>query len=141
MGEFAEALGSASAHWNDYVGTAAADDADALLNARSLYQLAGMDRERWTIVGIDIDRWESDHRVTVYAFDRRRHPVETYSDLLQLAERTGQVPVTAFRLDDPAQVEAFRLEAFKRMAIRLTARPLTEVQLTVDDRRELHPQT
>lgn len=46
-------LGSAQVRWNDYVGTAAADAAQALLNTRSLYEVAGLDRDRWTIVGVD----------------------------------------------------------------------------------------
>ena len=44
-------LGSAQARWNDYVGTAAADDTTAILDARSLYEIVGLDR--WAIVGID----------------------------------------------------------------------------------------
>ena len=39
-------LGAASVRWNDYVGTAAADDADALLDRPSLYEVAGIDRGR-----------------------------------------------------------------------------------------------
>ena len=46
-----QVLGPASARWNDYVGTVAADDADALLNSRSVYELADIDRDRWTILG------------------------------------------------------------------------------------------
>ena len=37
-------LDAASTTWNDYVGTAAADDADATLGTRSLYDLAALDR-------------------------------------------------------------------------------------------------
>ena len=63
-------LGSAQVRWNDYVGTAAADDADALLNTRSLYKIAGLDRDRWTIVGIDFMMGAASERVVVYGIDR-----------------------------------------------------------------------
>lgn len=131
MGEQSEPIGAASVQWNDYVGTAAADDADAVANARSLYQIAALDRDHYTIVGFDIERWDSAHRVTVYAFDRRQSTDGTYADLLEVAEDTGELPVTAFHLHDSAQVKAFRREALKRMAIRLTARPLSGHRLVV----------
>ena len=38
-------LGPATAGWSDYVGTAAAEDAPAVLGSPSLYELAGVDRE------------------------------------------------------------------------------------------------
>jgi hypothetical protein len=131
MGEHPEPMGAASVRWNDYVGTAAADDAEAVVHARSLYQIAGLDRDQWTIVGFDIDRWDSAHRVTVYAYDRRQQEDSTFADLLEVAEENGELPVTAFHLSDHAQVKAFRREALKRMAIRLTARALSEHRLVV----------
>ena len=45
-----QTLGPVSAQWNDYVGTAAADEALAVHNKPSLYQLANLDRDRWAIV-------------------------------------------------------------------------------------------
>ena len=51
------------------MGTAAADDADAVLATRSLYAIAGLDRERWTIVGLDLALGEASG-VVVYAVDR-----------------------------------------------------------------------
>jgi hypothetical protein len=51
-------LGPADARWNDYVGTAAADDAPVVAGLASLYSIAGVDRDRWTIVGMDLSRWE-----------------------------------------------------------------------------------
>jgi hypothetical protein len=139
MGKLTRPLGSAAVQFNDYVGTAAADDADAVVNARSLYQIAGLDRDRWTIVSIDVEQDTSEHRVTVYAFDRQRHPVRSYADLLELEQEKGELPVTAFHLDDPSQVEDFRNEAFKRMAVRLTLRALTDTRLTIDEHAELQP--
>ncbi|HEX8510973.1 MAG TPA: hypothetical protein VF635_15925 [Propionibacteriaceae bacterium] len=137
MGEQRVALGSATAHWNDYVGTAAADDAAAVLSARSLYQVAGLDRDRWSIVSIDIERADADYRVTVYAFDRQQGDADSTADLQELGQQDGGLMVTAFHLDDPDRVEVFRNEAFKRLAIRLTARGLVDTALTVTAHEQL----
>jgi len=139
MGNQTRQLGAAAVQFNDYVGTAAADDADAVVNARSLYQIAGLDRERWTIVSIDVEQDTAAHRVTVYAFDRSRHPVRSQADLLALEREKGELPVTAFHLDDPDRVEDFRNEAFSRIAVRLTLRALTESKLTIDEETQLRP--
>jgi hypothetical protein len=137
MGKKKKTLGSATVKFNDYVGTAAADDADAILNARSLYQIAGLDRERWTILSIDLEQTKSSHQVVVYAFDRERHPAGSYAELLEHGRETGELPVTAFHLGDPQQVEQFRTEAFKRMAIRLVARALVDSKLTIEEHAEV----
>jgi len=47
-------LGLANTRWNDCVGTVAADDAEALRDRPSLYDLAQIDRDRYTIVGIEL---------------------------------------------------------------------------------------
>ncbi|MBA3529565.1 MAG: hypothetical protein H0T91_09710 [Propionibacteriaceae bacterium] len=136
MGDERTSLGAASVQWNDYVGTAAADDADAVVNTRSLYEIAGLDRDQWTIVSIDL-RWEAAHQVTVYAFDRNRYRVEPAADLREFGQRAGELPVTAFHLEDPAQAEDFRNEAFKRMSVRLVARALSDQQLAIDEHEHL----
>jgi hypothetical protein len=41
---------------NDYVGTVAADDAEAVRDQPSLYELANIDRDLYTIVAIDSRR-------------------------------------------------------------------------------------
>ena len=48
------ALGPARTNFNDYVGTVAADDAEAVLDRPSLYELAKIDRDRYTVLGIDL---------------------------------------------------------------------------------------
>jgi hypothetical protein len=70
MNSMQSRLGSAQVRWNDYVGTAAADDADAVLDTRSLYEIAGLDRDRWTIVGIDFTLDDAQEIVVIYAADR-----------------------------------------------------------------------
>jgi hypothetical protein len=133
MGKQNQPIGPATVKWNDYVGTAAADDSEAAPGTRSLYQIAGLDRDRWTIVGFDIERWDRSHRVTVYVFDRRQQPQSSTAELLDLAEETGELPVTAVELTEPDQVKAFRREALKRTSIRLTARAISGQRLVVKE--------
>jgi len=61
-------LGSAHTLFNDYIGTVAADDAVALTGEPSLYELAGIDRDLYTIVAVDL-RVEGPVTATVYAVD------------------------------------------------------------------------
>lgn len=110
-------LGPAAVRWNDYVGTAAADDANALPGAPSLYEVAGLDRENWFIVGVDLGVWEREPRVTVYAVDRTPGQAQTLADLDDLADVNG-LPVTAFQISPSSRVEEFIEEAFQRIAIR-----------------------
>lgn len=123
-------MGPAAVRWNDYVGTAAADDANALAGAPSLYEVAGLDRDRWLIVGVDLGVWEREPRVTVYAVDRGQGQVQTFADLDDLAGADG-LPVTAIRLKPSSRVEEFIEAAFQRIAIRLVARPLKDHRLVV----------
>lgn len=124
-------LGPATAGWSDYVGTAAAQDAVASLGSASLYELAEVDRERWTILGIDIAVHETT-AVTVYAFDRRTHGVVSIDEIERLGWESGQIPVTAFPVS-AGRVEAFVEEAFTRLSIRLVARSVRDQALVVDD--------
>ncbi len=124
-------LGPATAGWSDYVGTAAAEDAPAVLGSPSLYELAGVDRERWTILGIDIAVDETTE-VTVYAFDRQTHAMTSIDEIERLGWESGQIPVTAFPVPG-AQVEAFVEDAFKRLSVRLVARNVRDQALVVED--------
>ena len=47
-------LGPATTRFNDYVGTVAADDAEASKDQPSLYELANIDRDRYTILAVDL---------------------------------------------------------------------------------------
>lgn len=123
-------LGAASVRWNDYVGTAAADDADALLDRPSLYEVAGIDRGRYTIVGVDLTIWEDTTTVTVYAVDRVAHRLESHADIEELGRERGEIPVVEFVLPSQ-QVEEFLSHAFKRITLRLVSRGVREQELVV----------
>jgi hypothetical protein len=54
--------------FTDYLGTVAADDAEAVMDRPSLYELAQIDRDRYTILGIELNV-DGPTTATVYAFD------------------------------------------------------------------------
>lgn len=124
-------LGPASAGWSDYVGTAAAEDAVATLGSPSLYELAGVDRERWTILGVDI-AVDDTTSVTVYAFDRQSSGLASVDEIEQLGWESGQIPVSAFPVSAD-RVDAFIEDAFKRLSIRLVSRAVRDQALVVSD--------
>ena len=120
-------LGPASTNFNDYLGTVAADDAEAVRYVPSVYELAELDRNRYTILAVDL-RVEGRTTATVYAIDRAEHP-----DALPSAEpghRQGDVPVVSFDLAE-ASAEEFIRRAFSRISVRLVRQPLRDHTLVV----------
>lgn len=124
-------LGPASVRWNDYIGTSAADDAEVLPDRPSLYALARIDRERWTILAIDLKVFESEPTVTVYAIDRPAHGITGTADLLDLGQRLGELPVTAFPLPKK-QVEDFIDDAFRSLSVRLVSKEVRDQILVTE---------
>ena len=120
-------LGSAKARWNDYVGTAAADDADAILDTRSLYEIVELDRNRWAIVGIDFSLEAASHHVVVYAQDRASEESPDGEHL----------QVTAFHLGTSVQLEEFLREVFKRVSVRLLSAAAGHRDLVVAEHQNL----
>jgi hypothetical protein len=120
-------LGPASTNFNDYLGTVAADDAQAVLHEPSVYELADLDRDRYTILAVDL-RVEGRTTATVYAIDRAEYP-----DALRSAERGqshGDVPVVSFDLPE-ASAEEFIRRAFSRISVRLVSQPVQDHALVV----------
>ena len=96
------ALGPARTNFNDYVGTVAADHAEAVLDRPSLYELAKIDRDRYTVLGIDL-RVDGSTTASIYAIDRVEHRISLNgSDLVELGESGGEIPVVA---QDSRQVD------------------------------------
>jgi hypothetical protein len=131
----AQVLGSVTAHYDDYVGTAAADDAVASLGTPSLYQLAGLDRDQWLIVSIELARSTMSERVSVYAIDRYQHLVGSLAELEDRPELASGLPVVAFDLPGSVGVEEFVAEAFQRLSVRLSSRAIAGQSLNVTARR------
>ena len=82
------ALGPATTRFSDYVGTVEADDAEAVLGRPSLYELANIDRDRYTIVGMDLVVDDST-TATVYAFDRLERSVAGLDEIIELGTSDG----------------------------------------------------
>ena len=133
-------LGAVTVQYDDYVGTAAADDADALIAGRSLYQMVGLDRDQWLIVSVELARSQHSDRVSVYAIDRYKHPLSGLADLEAGPDFAFGVPVVAFDLPASVPAQDFMTEAFQRISVRLTLQSVTGQSLNVVDRRPVEDQ-
>jgi hypothetical protein len=122
-------LGPAGTNFNDYVGTVAADDADAVTDWPSLYELAQIDRGRYTIVAVDL-AVDGSTTATVYAFDRIEHGISRLAEIIELGRSRGEVPVVPFDLPAPS-VEGFIRHAFKEISVRLVTQTLRDQVLVV----------
>jgi hypothetical protein len=122
-------LGPASTNFNDYVGTVAADDADAVLDRPSLYELAHIDRDRYIILAIDLTV-DGPVGATVYAIARVDQEISAPADIADLGQRSGEIPVVPFDLPEP-NVEEFIRHALKRISVRLITRDVADQTLVI----------
>jgi hypothetical protein len=122
-------LGPARTNFNDYVGTVAADDAEAVVDRPSLYELAQIDRDRYTILAIDL-KVDGPVTATVYAIDRVAHGISLHAAIAELGESLGEIPVVQFNLPEP-NVDEFIRHAFRRMTVRLVTEALRDQVLVV----------
>jgi hypothetical protein len=122
-------LGPARTNFNDYVGTVAADDAEAVVDRPSLYELAQIDRDRYTILAIDL-KVDGPVTATVYAIDRVAHGISLHAAIAALGESLGEIPVVQFNLPEPT-VDEFIRHAFRRMTVRLVTEALRDQVLVV----------
>ena len=126
-------LGPATTSWNDFVGTAAADESSSDLRP-SLYELVGLDPAAWIILGLDLTAVGPASGLVVYALDRAAHGVTSQAELVELGQRSGELPVTAFELKGSGG-DRLGTSVFERLAVRLVARPFHDQRLTVKARR------
>ena len=112
--------GFASTRWNDYVGTVAADDAAVLPGGPSLYELTGLDRSHWIVVGVDLKVRAKVPELVILAAARGPKA----ANLDDLVDANEQLPVTAFSITEPDQVQRFFTEAFGQLSISLRPRDL-----------------
>jgi hypothetical protein len=105
------------ARTNYVMTTVAADDAEAVLDRPSLYELATIDRDRYTIVGIDLRvDGPTTAIATVYAIDRLEHSIARHADIAELGHSRAEIPVVQFSLPEP-NVEDFIRHAFDQVLI------------------------
>jgi hypothetical protein len=124
-------LGPAHTRFNDYVGTVAADDAEVVKDQPSLYELADVDRDRYTILAVDLSI-DGPVTATVYAIDRVEHGITRHSELAELSASRRQIPVVAFDIPEP-NVEDLIRHAFGRISIRLVTQHLPDLVLVVTE--------
>jgi len=122
-------LGSARTTFNDYVGTVAADDAEVVLDRPSLYEVPQIDRDRYTIVAVDL-KVDGPVAATVYAVDRVEHGLSLHAEIVELGQREGEIPVVQFNLPEP-NVDEFIRHAFRRMTVRLVTEAVRDQVLVV----------
>ena len=125
------ALGPAHTRFNDYVGTVAADDAEAVKDQPSLYELAGIDRERFTILAVDVTV-DSQVTATVYAIDRVELGIARHAEISELSETRRDIPVVSFDIPQP-NVKDLIKHAFNRISIRMVTQTLRDHLLVVSD--------
>jgi hypothetical protein len=85
------------------------DDAEAALDRPSLYELANIDRDRYTIVGVDVGV-DGPTTAIVYVIDRLEHSIA------ELGQSGSEIPVVGFSLPEP-KIEDFIRQAFDQILI------------------------
>lgn len=125
-------LGPANTRFNDYVGTVAADDVEAVKDQPSLYEIAGIDRDRYTILAVDL-RVDGPVTATVYAIDRVEHGI-AHAEIADLSESLGEIPVVPFDIPEP-NVEDLIRHAFRRISVRLVTQHFRDHALVVIEPR------
>jgi hypothetical protein len=129
-----QVLGPASTRFNDYIGTVAADDAEAIMDRPSLYELAQIDRDRYTIVGIDLNV-DGPATATVYAIDRVGQEVVRPAEIVESGQSRSEIPVVPFDIPEPT-VEDFIRHAFRRISVRLVTQDFGDQILVVIEPRQ-----
>ena len=124
-------LGPARTRFNDYVGTVAADDAEVVKDQPSLYEVADIDRDRYTILAVDLSI-DGPVTATVYAIDRVEHGITRHSEIAELSASQRQIPVVAFDIPEP-NVEDLIKHAFRRISILLVTQHLPDLELVVTE--------
>jgi hypothetical protein len=97
----------------------------------SLYELAQIDRDRYTIVGIELNV-EDPTTAAVYAFDRSVHSVVRLEEIVELGLSRGEIPVVRFDIPEVDAGEFIR-HAFRRISVRLVIQGLRDQPLIVSE--------
>lgn len=116
-------------HASTTTGTVAADDAEAVKDQPSLYEIANIDRDRYTILAVDL-RVDGPVTATVYAVDRVEHGIARHAEIAELSESLGEIPVVPFDIAEPNVDDLIR-HAFRRISIRLVTQHFRDHALLV----------
>lgn len=129
MATIGRVLGPASTNFNDYLGTVAADDAEAVKGQPSLYELADIDRDRYTILAIDL-RIDGPVSATVYAIDRAEHGITRHAEIVDLGNSQGMIPVVPFDIRAPSVEDLIR-RAFRQISVRFVTETVRDNVLVI----------
>jgi hypothetical protein len=118
--------GPAKTNVNDRVKTVAADDAGAALDRPVLYELAKIDPDRYTIVGIDVRvDGPTTGIATVCVVDRLEQSIARQTDMTESGRSRVEIPVLQFTLPEP-KVEDFITHTFDEILIKISEFRLAE---------------
>ncbi|HEY6812694.1 MAG TPA: hypothetical protein VI074_08385 [Propionibacteriaceae bacterium] len=126
-------LGPVNTRFNDYVGTVAADDVEAVKDQPSLYEIADIDRDRYTVLAVDL-RVDGPVTATVYAIDRVEQGIARHAEIAELSESLGEIPVVPFDIPEPSVEDLIR-HAFRRISVRLVSQHFRDHALVVIEPR------
>jgi hypothetical protein len=89
----------------DFRGTAQLDEKKTGTNGLTL---AGIDHEKWLVVGINIGGGEGAHELRVVAVDKEPIPVDVENIFDFLLQKHGHIPVTELLLHDVDPYEVLK---------------------------------
>lgn len=87
----------ASLTYPDFVGTA---ELDHRMTGDSGFKLAGIDEEKWHVIGFDIGGGELGHQVRVVAIEKESIPEGDGNIIARLMKEHGHLPVHELLLHD-----------------------------------------
>jgi len=97
----------------------------------SLYELAQIDRDRYTILGIELNV-DGPTTAAVYAFDRLEHSIARLEEIVELGLSRGEIPVVRFDIPEMDAGDFIR-HAFTRISVRLVIQHLRDQVLVVNE--------
>lgn len=111
----------------DFKGTA---QLDRKITGTSGFTVAGIDEDKWLVVGLDIGGGEHGHSLRIVAIDKEGIPEDEGNFFSYLIRHHGYIPVTEFLLHnvDPYEVLQSITHSFE---LRLRSRNLVGKTVTV----------
>jgi hypothetical protein len=121
----------ASVQYDDLVGTAAADRADALVHNKSVEELTGLTETPWKIVGYRIYRSASSWNFHLFAANADELGIKSHDDFARVEKELGHIPVRDFALPHVVDPEKVFAALFKRFSVEMTYKGISNLQLAV----------
>lgn len=119
----------ASVTYTDFIGTAALDHR---MTGESPYSVAGIDEEKWLVVGFDMGGGEHDHNLKVIAVDLENIPDERTNVIDFLMKEHGHVPVHELVIHDADPYE-FLKQITHMFELRMRISHLSDKKIVVTD--------